>query len=247
MISIATWNIHKGFSHFNQRLTVHALRERLRELAADIVFLQEVQGEHTGHAARHEDWPDTPQHEFLAEGMWPNHAYGRNVVHDLGHHGNAILSRFPILSAHRHDITRLRFEKRGLLYCEIAVPAWSRPLSCICAHLSLFGRSRRHQYEMLARFIEENVPCEAPLVVAGDFNDWRGKAQSLFASRLGLREVFAMTGEKPSRSFPAGLPLLRLDRIYVRGLRPLRATVHSGPAWAKLSDHAPLSAQLTRE
>ena len=45
-LSIATYNIHKGFSHFNRRVVINELRERLRELDADIVFLQEVQGEH---------------------------------------------------------------------------------------------------------------------------------------------------------------------------------------------------------
>lgn len=244
MLSIATWNIHKGFSQFNRRLTVYELRECLRQLDADIVFLQEVQGEHAGHAARLANWPPAPQHVFLAEGVWPDHAYGRNVVHDLGHHGNAILSRYPILASQKHDITRLRFEKRGLLFCEIAVPGLARPLACICAHLSLFGRSRRHQYEMLAGFIEENVAPDAPLVVAGDFNDWRGAAQTLFAPRLGLTEVFARSGVKPPKSFPALLPLLRLDRIYVRGFAPISCAVHDGMPWALLSDHAALSARL---
>ena len=58
-LSIATWNIHKGFSQFNRRMMVHELRERLRELSADIVFLQEVQGLHLGHVERHADWPST--------------------------------------------------------------------------------------------------------------------------------------------------------------------------------------------
>ena len=56
-LSIATWNIHKGFSQFNRRMMVHELRDRLRELSADIVFLQEVQGLHLGHVERHPDWP----------------------------------------------------------------------------------------------------------------------------------------------------------------------------------------------
>jgi hypothetical protein len=46
--SIATWNIHKGFSQFNRSMMVHELRDRLRALNADIVFLQEVQGLHLG-------------------------------------------------------------------------------------------------------------------------------------------------------------------------------------------------------
>ena len=41
-IKVATYNIHKGFSQFNRRMMIHELRERLRSLGADIVFLQEV-------------------------------------------------------------------------------------------------------------------------------------------------------------------------------------------------------------
>ena len=57
-LHVATYNIHKGFSQFNRRMMVHELRKRLRQLAPDIVFLQEVQGLHLGHAERHSDWPD---------------------------------------------------------------------------------------------------------------------------------------------------------------------------------------------
>jgi len=245
MLTVATWNIHKGFSQFNRRLTVHELRERLRALDADIVFLQEVQGQHLHHAARHADWPTVPQHEFLADGVWASHAYGRNMVYDHGHHGNAILARFPILSTHNQDVTRLRFEKRGLLHCALAVPGLPTALHCVCAHLSLFGRSRRHQLDALAAHIETEVPAAAPLLIAGDFNDWRNRAHDLLAARLGLVEVFAGADARPSRSFPAALPLFRLDRIYVRGLTIEACTTHHGAPWSAISDHAALSARFS--
>ena len=41
------------------------------------------------------------------------------------------------------------------------------------------------------------------------------------------------------------LPLLHLDRIYVRGLRPVSAHVPHGRAWARMSDHLPLVAELS--
>lgn len=248
MLSIATWNIHKGFSQFNRRMVVHELRERLRALNADIVFLQEVQGEHLHHAAQHTNWPVEPQHEFLAAGVWNSHAYGRNMVYDHGHHGNAILARFPIVTSHNQDVTHLRFEKRGLLHCAVAVPKLAQPLHCVCAHLSLFGRSRRLQLNALAAHIEANVPAAAPLLIAGDFNDWRNRAHDLLATRLGLEEVFACAcagaDKRPSRSFPAALPLFRLDRIYVRGLAVAACAVHHGAPWSAISDHAALSAHL---
>lgn len=242
-LSIATWNIHKGFSQHN-RLAVHALRERLRELSADIVFLQEVQGLHHGHARRHADWPTEPQHEFLAAGVWPNSAYGRNMVYDHGHHGNAILSRFPILHQHNQDVTHLRFERRGLLHCIIDVPRLTRTLHCVCVHLSLLAASRRRQLDALAGFLETEVPPEAPLLIAGDFNDWRNQADDWLARRLGLSEIFSVTSKGPMRSFPAALPLFRLDRVYQRGLRVHSAHRHAGPRWAAVSDHAALSARL---
>jgi endonuclease/exonuclease/phosphatase family metal-dependent hydrolase len=245
MLSIATWNIHKGFSQFNRRMMVHELRDRLRALDADIVFLQEVQGQHLLHAEMHADWPALPQHEFLAEGVWGSHAYGRNMVYDHGHHGNAILARYPILTSHNQDVTRLRFEKRGLLHCAVAVPGLVKPLHCVCAHLSLFGRSRRFQLGTLATYLEASVPHDAPLLIAGDFNDWRNRAQNLLAARLGLAEVSAGTSKHPHRSYPAALPLFRLDRIYARGLHVEASTVHHGAPWSNISDHAAVSARFS--
>jgi endonuclease/exonuclease/phosphatase family metal-dependent hydrolase len=243
-LSIATWNIHKGFSQFNRRMMVHQLRDHLRDLSADIVFLQEVQGLHLGHAEKLPDWPAAPQYEFLAEDVWENQSYGRNVIHDHGHHGNAILSRFPILHAHNQDVTHLRFEKRGLLHCAVKLPRLSVPLHCVCVHLSLFARSRRRQMDALAGRIEDLVPADAPLLIAGDFNDWRNHADDLLADRLGLVEVFAGAVRRPSRSFPAALPLFRLDRIYQRGLKLVAAQVHAGRPWSTISDHAALTAEF---
>jgi endonuclease/exonuclease/phosphatase family metal-dependent hydrolase len=243
-LSVATWNIHKGFSQFNRRMMVHELRDRLRELSADIVFLQEVQGLHLGHAVRHTDWPLQPQHEFLAEDVWANHSYGSNMVYDHGHHGNAILSRFPILHEHNQDVTHLRFDRRGLLHCAVNLPQLALPLHCVCVHLSLFARSRRLQLDALANRIEDLVPVAAPLLIAGDFNDWRNHADDLLAERLGLVEVFAGAGRRPSRSYPAALPLFRLDRIYQRGLQVLTTQLHAGRPWSTISDHAVLSATL---
>lgn len=244
-LRITTYNIHKGFSQFNRRMMVHELRERLRSLDSDVVFLQEVQGLHLGHAERHSAWPEEPQHEFLAAEVWHNTAYGRNVIYDHGHHGNALLSRFPIVHSHNQDVTHLRFERRGMLHCVIDVPGFAAPVHCVCVHLSLFGRSRRRQMEALSERLERLIPADAPLVIAGDFNDWRNRAHDHLAERLGLTEVFGGIGGRPPRSFPSALPLLRLDRIYVRGFCVERTEVHHGAPWSQISDHAALSALLT--
>jgi endonuclease/exonuclease/phosphatase family metal-dependent hydrolase len=246
-LRIVTYNIHKGFSQFNRHMMLYELREQLRLLDADIVFLQEVQGEHRLNAERIDNWPDEPQHDFLAGDVWQSTAYARNVVYDHGHHGNAILSRFPIAEAFNQDVTHLRFERRGLLHCRIGVPNFRTPVHCVCVHLSLFARSRRRQMDALASYLESAAERDAPLIIAGDFNDWRNEADALLARRLDLVEIFGgETGTPgvPVRSFPAKRPLLRLDRIYVRGFPVRQAKVHSGEPWSRISDHAALSAKL---
>ena len=247
-LKVVTYNIHKGFSQFNQHMMVHELRDQLRLLGADIVFLQEVQGRHSKHAEKMDNWPEGAQHDFLAEDVWQATAYGSNVIYDHGHHGNAILSRFLIEHTHNQDVTHHRFERRGLLHCMIDVPGLTQVLHCVCVHLSLFARSRRKQLDALAAYLESITDADSPLIIAGDFNDWRNEADQLLGARLGLSEVFggeSGVGGAPGRSFPAKLPVLRLDRIYVRGLTVQHAEVHFGVPWSKISDHAALSAQLS--
>ncbi len=246
-LQIVTYNIHKGFSQFNQHMRVHELREQLRALNTDIVFLQEVQGLHKRHAERIDQWPAAAQHDFLAEGVWPSAAYAHNVIYDHGHHGNAILARFPIASTYNQDVTQLRFERRGILHCAIEVPAFAKALHCVCVHLSLFARSRRKQMASLVAYLEDIAEPDAPLIIAGDFNDWRNQADELLAQRLNLHEALGGEGghqNPPGRSYPATHPMLRLDRIYVRGFSVQHAQIHSGAPWSKISDHAALSAHL---
>ena len=243
-LHVCTYNIHKGFSQFKARMMIHELRQRLHGLDPDIVFLQEVQGLHAGHAERHFDWPTEGQHDFLAEGVWPDTAYGGNAIYDHGHHGNAILSRFPILSSHNEDISELKFERRGMLHTVVAVPGWQVPLHCVCVHLGLTAAARRRQMTSLAEHLEKVSPGDTPLIIAGDFNDWHNRAGNLIAERLGMLEVFGGANGRPARSYPANLPVFRLDRIYVRGFAIERSEVHFGAPWSKISDHAALSAHI---
>ncbi len=242
-LRIATYNIHKGLSSFNARLVLHEQRELIRRLHADIVFLQEVRGEHKRHRELH----DGGQYEFLADSIWHDYAYGKNAVRTDGHHGNAILSKFPISRWHNEDVSASILEQRGLLHCEILIPGWDQPLHGVCVHLGLFARWRRQQLAALVTRIKQHVPAHAPLIIAGDFNDWRQKVGDTLAMQLNLKEVFEHAEGQPARSFPSLLPLFRLDRIYIRGFHVMQSQVHSGPRFANISDHAALSATIRRD
>lgn len=245
-LRIATFNIHKGVSSFNARLVLHEQRELIRRLHGDIVFLQEVRGAHTHHQRRFPHWPETGQYEFLADSIWQDFAYGKNAHYPAGHHGNALLSKFPIVKWENQDISAHKAEQRGMLHCEIAIPGWDENLHCICVHLGLFKRWRNQQLIALKSRISDLIPTDAPLIVAGDFNDWGAHAGHMLAESLQLREVFEHTSGRPARSFPSVLPILRLDRIYTRGFHIQHAETHYDTAFKRVSDHAALSATMTR-
>src|SRR5437773_6204226 len=169
-------------------MVIHELREGLRELDPDFVFLQEVQGLNQRYAMRFATCPTEPQHEFLADGQW-QHVYGCNAVYDHGHHGNAILSRFGFLSFENEDVSDHRYERRGLLHCVVAVPGWRRNLHLVCVHLSLHERGRKRQLEAISGRLEELASRGLPIIIAGDFNDWRHRATAILERRLGMTEV----------------------------------------------------------
>lgn len=259
-LRIVTYNIHKGVSTLGSRPRVHAIKQALTGLRADIVFLQEVQGRHDLLALRHSaSWPSQGQHEFLADDH-QHSAYGMNAVYDHGHHGNALLSNFPIVSAMNHDVSDHAFESRGILHCVLQIAG--RDVHCYVIHLGLFAGSRLRQTQSLIEAVTSTAPPQAPLLIAGDFNDWTNALSESLRTRLNVTEVFdqhlssrrfgdylrRLSGrgprKSPARTFPSAMPVLQLDRVYVRGFEINQAKVLHGPSWARLSDHAPIIADL---
>lgn len=239
-LKLLTLNLHKGFTQFNSRFVLHELRDAVRQESADLVFLQEVVGTHHGHAARHANWPDVPQYQFLADATWGNFAYGANAHYSQGHHGNALLSKHPILHWHNHNISIGRLEQRGLLHCVIAVEGLESEVHVICAHLGLRQSHRARQLHEICHLIRRAVPPAAPLFVAGDFNDWRLRAHGVLEHGAGLQEAFVQMHGQAARTFPSRRPLLRLDRVYFRNAQVVNTEVLSARPWSSLSDHAAL-------
>lgn len=240
-INVLTMNMHMGFGFLNRRFILPELRDAVRSVSADIVFLQEVHGEHQHHADRVKDWPTLSQYEFLADSMWTDFAYGRNAVYPHGHHGNALLSKYPIVRHENLDVSIHGTEQRGLLHCVLDVPERGH-VHAICVHLGLREKHREEQLGLLADLVRR-LPDGEPVIVGGDFNDWRQRADGLLAG-TGLHEVFVRHHGAPAKSFPARWPLLRLDRIYVANATTHRPQVLSNRPWSHLSDHAPLAVEV---
>jgi len=243
-LKVMTVNTHKGFTALNRKFILPELRDAVRTVGADVVFLQEVLGTHSRHQRKVDNWPEAPHYEFLADTMWPQFAYGRNAVYPKGHHGNALLSKFPIVHFRNHDVSVSGPEKRGLLHCVLRLPGRVVDVHAVCAHLGLAEAHRQQQLELLCEIVRTEVEADAPLIVAGDFNDWRRRAHDMLWREAGLREVFVSAYGESARTFPARFPLLSLDRIYVRNASVHLPVVLPRRPWSHLSDHAPLAAEI---
>lgn len=231
---VATYNIHKGVQGHGprRRLEIHNLTHAVEQLDADLICLQEVRKLHRREARHFAHWPELGQADFLApEGY--RAVYQSNAFTRHGEHGNALLTRWPVIAHQHQDMSDHRFEQRGLLHVEVL--ARDHPVHVVVVHLGLLPASRRRQMGQLVHFIEREVPPDARLVVAGDFNDWGRRSGETLAD-LGM--VSPEAGLHPT--FPSRLPLVQLDHVYVRGLRGLGCFVPRGRIWWRMSDHLPL-------
>ena len=236
LLRIATYNIHKGVQGLGpvRRLEIHNLGHAVEQLDADVVCLQEVRKLHRREERYFTRWPELPQAEFLCPEGYAA-VYQTNALTRHGEHGNALLSRWPVVSHGHEDMSDHRFEQRGLLHATVRVAR--HEVHVIVLHLGLIAASRVRQVEQLGRFIEREIPRRAPLLVAGDLNDWGGKLRPVMG-RFGLRDHF----EEKARTYPSRLPLTQLDYVYSRGLRPVGVEIPRGRVWGRMSDHLPLIA-----
>jgi len=242
-LKVMTINTHKGFTSFNRRFVLPELREAISATGVDLVLMQEVLGEHSAWAEKFKaNWPQNTQYEYLAETVWPEYSYGKNAVYPEGHHGNAVLSKHPIKSWNNVDIASGDAEQRGLLHNVVDVGSDYSPLHVICTHFSLREADRLNQVTALIDYAA-SLPKDEPLVIGGDFNDWTLSGHRKIL-KAGFGEAYSQVYGKPCRSFPAVFPILRLDRIYIRGIRSLAPTVLPSKPWSHLSDHRPLVAEL---
>ncbi len=239
ILRVATYNIHKGVQGLGpaRRLEIHNLGLAVEQLDADIVCLQEVRKLNHREARYFDRWPAVPQADYLApegyEAIYRTNAFTRH-----GEHGNALLTRWPVVAHQHEDISDHRLEQRGLLHVEVEV--LGRRVHAIVVHLGLIPGSRVRQIAQLQRFIEREIPPGAPLVVAGDFNDWGSQIQRMLRT-FGLYEYEDV---RQALTYPARMPLAQLDHVYVRGLTPMGLHVPRGRIWWRMSDHLPLIAEF---
>lgn len=225
-LRVASYNVHR-WTGLNGRAKPEMARAAkiIHALNADIIALQEVLRPHAGSDSL----------EGLAEDLGLHLAFAANRLHKRGEVGNAILSRFPIVSISVLDLFSTRMERR----CALAASfdTGTGPFGVVATHLSLADRMRHRQVEMLLEHPQWNA---GPAVLVGDMNAWR----ECKASQSLEENLHRHNNVDWPATFPATRPILALDRIYASGAKVVSVKAHDTPAARRASDHLPVVARV---
>jgi endonuclease/exonuclease/phosphatase family metal-dependent hydrolase len=227
---IVTYNIHKGRG-MDGRTSIKRIANVLTGLNADIIALQEV-------FSVCDQQPG--QVEALASELGLHASFGRTRNHNGRPYGNAILTRWPIVSCREMDISRVNRERRGCIRADLKTPVGT--LHVFNIHMGTSYFERRHQVRRLLSSKQIDEEISGPRVLVGDFNEWtRGLTTRLLSDKF--ESLNLELHMKKRRSYPGLLPLLHLDHIYFeRPLHVEKAELIRTRLSKIASDHLPLVA-----
>ncbi|MFZ1865061.1 MAG: endonuclease/exonuclease/phosphatase family protein [Polyangiales bacterium] len=222
---IATYNIHRAVGADGRQDPARVARV-LREIDADLVALQEV-------AYRTSQCGDLL--EYLAQNLSAHVIEGATMKDERGHYGNAVVTRWPVTTVDRLDISVPHREPRGAI--EMAFQVGGVGLQVMATHLGLRPRERRLQIQtLLPRF--EGTDADVRILL-GDLNEW-------FLWGRPLRWLRRIFGDAPApATFPARCPRFALDRVWVDPqVVATDIRVHASATARAASDHLPVVGEL---
>lgn len=227
-LSLLTFNIRHAEGS-DGTIDVARVAQVIRDSKAEIVGLQEVDRgvERSGRRDLLKE---------LADLCGMQLAFGKNIDHQGGDYGNALLTTRPIVSVGNRALPNTDgSEQRGVL--QVVLDVDGTRVLVLTTHLD----HRRADAQRLASAdaLLEMVQTfgEGPVVAMGDFNDVPGSAtwRRLTAT---FTDVWAAAGAGDGFTIPVEVPSKRIDWILVRGLQPRSAAVITTQA----SDHLPVAA-----
>lgn len=230
VLRIVTYNIHHA-EGVDDKLDIDRIAGIVRALNPDVVCLQEV--DRNLPRTLHVDMP-----ALFAEKLGMAVVFEPNYRFEGGEYGNAVLSKFPLVSHKNHALPNPEnVEPRGCLHVEVLVG--ETPVQVFCTHLGLRPPERAAQAEAIVAIL----PADAPVVLCGDMNEnEQGAGMKAFLARL---QDTLSPEPAPSWSFPAAKPARRIDYILASDAWTAKeGWIVRTPETAVASDHLPVMSVL---
>lgn len=231
-IRVLSYNIHHG-EGTDSKLDLERIARVIDESKADLVALQEVDvlAERTGKV---------DQATELGRLTKMHVAFGASMGFQGGEYGNAILSRWPIVSSKVHPLPRFGDgEPRSVFVCEIDLPDREEGLTFFATHFG-FHKGTEERLASVAK-IEEIAKATAPqpAILAGDLND---VPDSEPLKKLG--EAWKLAGEKVFPTVPVEDPTKQIDFVLARPGDRWKTNSVTVLDEAVASDHRAILAEL---
>jgi phospholipase D1/2 len=224
-LRVVSYNVHACIGS-DGKFAPDRIADVLAALDADLIALQEVENR---------DVEGRSVVELLADRLGM-HAYpGPTLKRSDADYGNLLLARPAAEAVTQHEISVPGREPRGIIEADFGLD--DARLRMFVTHLGLSGTERRKQLDLLLSVLERD---DTDLrVLAADFNEW------FPFGRLHRRLGRGFGRSTRHKTFPAPLPVLGLDRIYVAPAVALKSSRTERSALARnASDHLPIVAEL---
>ncbi|MGE7602366.1 endonuclease/exonuclease/phosphatase family protein [Peribacillus sp. NPDC097675] len=235
-VQVLSFNIHHAVG-IDGVLDMERIANTIELGNAEIIGLQEVD-KHWSGRSHFEN-----QTKWLAERLDMHYTYAANLDRDplnarehRRQYGTAILSKYPIISAQNHLLSKVgNTEQRGLLEAKINVKG--NLLEVYNTHLSLTTEERQLQMDEIVAISHD---VKGPKVIMGDLNTTpESNEMQLLLSNF--HDSFAHLIHAFTYYADDGTPK-RIDYILTsKGIKTSNVKVISSLA----SDHLPLTATLT--
>lgn len=223
-MKICTYNIHRAVGT-EKDPNPQRILSVLKEIDADIIALQEV-----SFASE----ANFDLLTLLASELKAEFIEGPTLDEERGRYGNAVITKIPIKSIEKIDISIENREPRGAL--SLLFDHREKTYQFIATHLGLRAFERRLQIKQLLKNFKSDAEVK---ILAGDLNEWFRWGRPL---KL-LRKEFGPVSHHVT--FPAHRPWFALDRICVSPTEELtNLWIHKSKLAKISSDHLPLVATL---
>lgn len=227
-VTVLTFNIHHA-EGIDGKVDVGRIAKLIKDSHADIVGLQEVDRgvERTARRDLLKEIADLAGMRF---------AFGKNLDHQGGDYGNALLTSRPIVSVGNRLLSNTDgSEQRGVL--QVVLDVEGTQVLVLTTHLD--HRKADAQRVASAEEILEMAGAfgSGPIIAIGDFNDTPGSATWKRLTTV-FTDAWTAVGTGDGFTIPVEAPAKRIDWILSRGLDPVSAEVLKSDA----SDHLPVKA-----